>query len=127
MANPKPIKRDVEAENLQHHHYPEMEIVDIDQTWDYNQKQYFESVNQLKQLQDIEDNLVEALVLNRRAMFKANESRLAFSRTSMEPDDFINERKISLNGVNRDGLFEELSFENWFHEQMKQGDSNDEL
>lgn len=120
MANPEPIKREVGAENLQHHHYPEMEIVDIDQTWDYNQQQYFESVNQLKQLQDIEDNLVEALVLNRRAMIKANESRLAFSRTSIEPDDLINQRKIRLNGVDRDGFFE-TSFENWFLEEVEAG------
>ena len=120
MAIPEPIKREVGAENLQHHHYPEMEIVDIDQTWDYNQQQYFESVNQLKQLQDIEDNLVEALVLNRRAMIKANESRLAFSRTSIEPDDLINQRKIRLNGVDRDDLFE-TSFENWFHEEVEAG------
>ena len=71
-------------------------------------------------MQDIEDNLVEALVLNRRAMFKANESRLAFSRTSMEPDDLINQRKIRLNGVDRDDLFE-TSFENWFHEEVEAG------
>ena len=123
----EPIKREVGAENLQHHHYPEMENVEIDQTWDYNQKQYFESVNQLKQLQDIEDNLVEALVLNRKAMFKANESRLAFKRTSMEPDDLINERNIRLDGADRSGDLFEMSFENWFHKQMKQGGSSDEL
>ena len=126
MAIPEGIKQTDEM-NLDHIHYPQVDHCTINEKWDLNKQTYFESANQLKHLQDIEDNLVEALVLNRKAMSRANEQRLAFSRTSMEPDDFINERKISLNGVNRDGLFEELSFENWFHEQMKQGDSNDEL
>ena len=120
MANPEPILREVGEENLQHHHYPEMEIVEIDKTWDLNQQNYFESVNQLKQLQDVEDNLVEALVLNRRAMVKANETRLAWSRNTIEPDDLINQRKIRLSGVDRDALFE-TSYENWFHEEVEAG------
>ena len=89
---------------------------------------YFESANQLKHLQDIEDNLVEALVLNRKAMNRANEQRLAFMRTTIEPDDLINERKIRLLGLDRQSMMQDENFDQWFGENivMLKG-SNDEL
>ena len=118
MAEQKPVNE----LNLDyaHTHYPEVELVEIDKRWDWNQQKYFEAVNQLKQLQDIENNLVEALVLGREAMIKANEERLAHSPTTVEPDDLINQRVIRLKGVDRDDLFE-LGFEQWLHEEVDAG------
>ena len=67
MAIPEGIKQTDEM-NLNHIHYPQVDQTTINEEWDLNKITYFESANQLKHLQDIEDNLVEALVLNRKAM-----------------------------------------------------------
>tara|TARA_R100000329_G_scaffold101145_1_gene83418 strand:- start:995 stop:1378 length:384 start_codon:yes stop_codon:yes gene_type:complete len=127
MAIPEGIKQTDEM-NLNHIHYPQVDHTTINEEWDLNKITYFESANQLKHLQDIEDNLVEALVLNRKAMSRANEQRLAFSRTTIEPDDLINERKIRLLGVDRQSMMEDENFDQWFGENivMLKG-SNDEL
>ena len=114
--------------NLNHIHYPQVDHTTINEEWDLNKITYFESANQLKHLQDIEDNLVEALVLNRKAMSRANEQRLAFSRTTIEPDDLINERNIRLLGLDRQSMMQDENFDQWFGENivMLKG-SNDEL
>ena len=127
MAIPEGIKQTDEM-NLNHIHYPQVDQTTINEEWDLNKITYFESANQLKHLQDIEDNLVEALVLNRKAMSRANEQRLAFMRTTIEPDDLINERKIRLLGVDRQSMMEDENFDQWFGENivMLKG-SNDEL
>ena len=127
MAIPEGIRQTDEM-NLNHIHYPQVDHTTINEEWDLNKITYFESANQLKHLQDIEDNLVEALVLNRKAMSRANEQRLAFSRTTIEPDDLINERKIRLLGVDRQSMMEDENFDQWFGENivMLKG-SNDEL
>ena len=119
MAIPEGIKQTDEM-NLDHIHYPQVDHTTINEEWDLNKITYFESANQLKHLQDIEDNLVEALVLNRKAMFRANEQRLAFSRTTIEPDDLINERKIRLLGLDRQSMMEE-NFDQWFGEEYSAG------
>ena len=127
MAIPEGIKQTDEM-NLNHIHYPQVDHTTINEEWDLNKITYFESANQLKHLQDIEDNLVEALVLNRKAMSRANEQRLAFSRTTIEPDDLINERKIRLLGLDRQSMMQDENFDQWFGENivMLKG-SNDEL
>ena len=106
-----------------HQHFPKVENVEIDKSWDWKQQQYFEAVNQLKRLQDIEDNLVEALMLGREAMVKANEDKLLHSPTAVEPDDLINQRIIHLNGVDRDSLLKE-EFGQWMHEEVDAGRLN---
>ena len=127
MAIPEGIKQTDEM-NLNHIHYPQVDHTTINEEWDLNKITYFESANQLKHLQDIEDNLVEALVLNRKAMSRANEQRLAFMRTTIEPDDLINERKIRLLGLDRQSMMQDENFDQWFGENivMLKG-SNDEL
>jgi len=127
MAIPEGIKQTDEM-NLNHIHYPQVDQTTINEEWDLNKITYFESANQLKHLQDIEDNLVEALVLNRKAMSRANEQRLAFSRTTIEPDDLINERNIRLLGLDRQSMMKDENFDQWFGENivMLKG-SNDEL
>ena len=127
MAIPEGIKQTDEM-NLNHIHYPQVDQTTINEEWDLNKITYFESANQLKHLQDIEDNLVEALVLNRKAMNRANEQRLAFMRTTIEPDDLINERKIRLLGLDRQSMMQDENFDQWFGENivMLKG-SNDEL
>ena len=127
MAIPEGIKQTDEM-NLNHIHYPQVDQTTINEEWDLNKITYFESANQLKHLQDIEDNLVEALVLNRKAMSRANEQRLAFSRTTIEPDDLINERNIRLLGLDRQSMMQDENFDQWFGENivMLKG-SNDEL
>ena len=127
MAIPEGIKQTDEM-NLNHIHYPQVDHTTINEEWDLNKITYFESANQLKHLQDIEDNLVEALVLNRKAMNRANEQRLAFSRTTIEPDDLINERNIRLLGLDRQSMMKDENFDQWFGENivMLKG-SNDEL
>jgi len=127
MAIPEGIKQTDEM-NLNHIHYPQVDHTTINEEWDLNKITYFESANQLKHLQDIEDNLVEALVLNRKAMSRANEQRLAFSRTTIEPDDLINERNIRLLGLDRQSMMKDENFDQWFGENivMLKG-SNDEL
>jgi len=127
MAIPEGIKQTDEM-NLNHIHYPQVDHTTINEEWDLNKITYFESANQLKHLQDIEDNLVEALVLNRKAMSRANEQRLAFSRTTIEPDDLINERNIRLLGLDRQSMMQDENFDQWFGENivMLKG-SNDEL
>ena len=127
MAIPEGIKQTDEM-NLDHIHYPQVDHTTINEEWDLNKITYFESANQLKHLQDIEDNLVEALVLNRKAMSRANEQRLAFSRTTIEPDDLINERNIRLLGLDRQSMMKDENFDQWFGENivMLKG-SNDEL
>ena len=127
MAIPEGIKQTDEM-NLNHIHYPQVDHTTINEEWDLNKITYFESANQLKHLQDIEDNLVEALVLNRKAMNRANEQRLAFMRTTIEPDDLINERKIRLLGLDRQSMMQDENFDQWFGENivMLKG-SNDEL
>ena len=127
MAIPEGIKQTDEM-NLNHIHYPQVDQTTINEEWDLNKITYFESANQLKHLQDIEDNLVEALVLNRKAMSRANEQRLAFSRTAIEPDDLINERNIRLLGLDRQSMMKDENFDQWFGENivMLKG-SNDEL
>jgi len=117
LAYPEPIKQ-TEEMLYAHTHYPKVEIVSIDQRWDFNKQQYFESANQLKQLQDIENNLVEALVMNRKAMVRANDQRLAFSRTTIEPDDLINERNVRLLGLNRKSMIDD-NFDQWFGEEVQ--------
>ena len=119
MAIPEGIKQTDEM-NLDHIHYPQVDHTTINEEWDLNKITYFESANQLKHLQDIEDNLVEALVLNRKAMVRANEQRLAFMRTTIEPDDLINERKIRLLGLDRHSMMEE-NFDQWFGEEYSAG------
>ena len=119
MAIPEGIKQTDEM-NLDHIHYPQVDHTTINEEWDLNKITYFESANQLKHLQDIEDNLVEALVLNRKAMVRANEQRLAFMRTTIEPDDLINERKIRLLGLDRQSMMEE-NFDQWFGEEYSAG------
>lgn len=119
MAIPEGIKQTDEM-NLDHIHYPQVDHTTINEEWDLNKITYFESANQLKHLQDIEDNLVEALVLNRKAMTRANEQRLAFMRTTIEPDDLINERKIRLLGLDRHSMMEE-NFDQWFGEEYSAG------
>ncbi len=116
---PAPIKQ-TEEMMYAHTHYPQVEIVSIDQRWDFNKQQYFESANQLKQLQDIENNLVEALVMYRKAMVRANDQRLAFSRTTIEPDDLINERNVRLLGLNRKSMIDD-NFDQWFGEEFQAG------
>ena len=120
--------RQTDEMNLNHIHYPQVDHTTINEEWDLNKITYFESANQLKHLQDIEDNLVEALVLNRKAMSRANEQRLAFMRTTIEPDDLINERKIRLLGLDRQSMMQDENFDQWFGENivMLKG-SNDEL
>ena len=120
--------RQTDEMNLNHIHYPQVDHTTINEEWDLNKITYFESANQLKHLQDIEDNLVEALVLNRKAMSRANEQRLAFSRTTIEPDDLINERNIRLLGLDRQSMMKDENFDQWFGENivMLKG-SNDEL
>ena len=120
--------RQTDEMNLNHIHYPQVDHTTINEEWDLNKITYFESANQLKHLQDIEDNLVEALVLNRKAMNRANEQRLAFMRTTIEPDDLINERKIRLLGLDRQSMMQDENFDQWFGENivMLKG-SNDEL
>ena len=127
MAIPEGIRQTDEM-NLDHIHYPQIDHCTINEKWDLNKQTYFESANQLKHLQDIEDNLVEALVLNRKAMSRANEQRLAFSRTTIEPDDLINERNIRLLGLDRQSMMKDENFDQWFGENivMLKG-SNDEL
>ena len=127
MAIPEGIKQTDEM-NLNHIHYPQVDHTKINDEWDLNKITYFESANQLKHLQDIEDNLVEALVLNRKAMSRANEQRLAFMRTTIEPDDLINERNIRLLGLDRQSMMKDENFDQWFGENivMLKG-SNDEL
>ena len=127
MAIPEGIKQTDEM-NLNHIHYPQVDQTTINEEWDLNKITYFESANQLKHLQDIEDNLVEALVLNRKAMSRANEQRLAFSRITIAPDDLINERNIRLLGLDRQSMMKDENFDQWFGENivMLKG-SNDEL
>ena len=127
MAIPEGIKQTDEM-NLNHIHYPQVDHTTINEEWDLNKITYFESANQLKHLQDIEDNLVEALVLNRKAMSRANEQRLAFSRTTIEPDDLINERNIRLLGLDRQSMMKDENFDQWFGENIVMHKaSNDEL
>ena len=120
--------RQTDEMNLNHIHYPQVDHTTINEERDLNKITCFESANQLKHLQDIEDNLVEALVLNRKAMNRANEQRLAFMRTTIEPDDLINERKIRLLGLDRQSMMQDENFDQWFGENivMLKG-SNDEL
>ena len=120
MAIPEGIRQTDEM-NLDHIHYPQVDHTTINEEWDLNKITYFESANQLKHLQDIEDNLVEALVLNRKAMFRANEQRLAFMRTTINPDDLINERKIRLLGVDKQSMMEEENFYQWIGEEFNAG------
>ena len=120
MAIPEGIRQTDEM-NLDHIHYPQIDHCTINEKWDLNKQTYFESANQLKHLQDIEDNLVEALVLNRKAMFRANEQRLAFMRTTINPDDLINERKIRLLGVDKQSMMEEENFYQWINEEFSAG------
>jgi hypothetical protein len=53
-------------------------------------------------------------------MVRANDQRLAFSRTTIEPDDLINERNVRLLGLNRKSMIDD-NFDQWFGEEFQAG------
>lgn len=77
-------------------------LVTIEKDWSYKKKKFFELENLIRQSEAVEENLITSLQQNRKVMQSLNAQRLKFLPTSLEPNDLIQERIITLPGIKKE-------------------------
>ena len=77
----------------------ELKLVKIKKDWSSEKKELFELENLVRRCEAIEENLITALQENRSIMSEINNKRIGYLPTSVEPEDLIQQKIITLSGL----------------------------
>jgi hypothetical protein len=76
-------------------------LVTIEKDWSLKQKEFFELENLLRRCEAVEESLITVLQENRNIMSEINNKRIGYLPTSVEPEDLIQQKIITLPGLTK--------------------------
>ena len=74
-------------------------LIKIEKDWSYKKTEFFELENLVRRCEAIEESLITVLQENRNIMSEINSKRIGYLPTSIEPEDLIQQKIITLPGL----------------------------
>ena len=74
-------------------------LIKIEKDWSYKKTEFFELENLVRRCEAIEESLITVLQENRNIMSEINSKRIEYLPTSVEPEDLIQQKIITLPGL----------------------------
>ena len=74
-------------------------LIKIEKDWSYKKTEFFELENLVRRCEAIEESLITVLQENRNIMSEINSKRIGYLPTSVEPEDLIQQKIITLTGL----------------------------
>ena len=74
-------------------------LIKIEKDWSYKKTEFFELENLVRRCEAIEEFLITVLQENRNIMSEINSKRIGYLPTSIEPEDLIQQKIITLPGL----------------------------
>jgi len=76
-----------------------LKLVKIEKDWSYKKTELFELENLVRRCEAIEESLITVLQENRNIMSEINSKRIGYLPTSVESEDLIQQKIITLPGL----------------------------
>ena len=76
-----------------------LKLVKIEKDWSLKKTELFELENLVRRCEAIEESLITVLQENRNIMSEINSKRIGYLPTSVEPEDLIQQKIITLPGL----------------------------
>jgi len=77
-------------------------LIKIEKDWSYKKTEFFELENLVRRCEAIEESLITVLQENRNIMSEINSKRIGYLPTSVEPEDLIQQKIITLPGLTKE-------------------------
>ena len=74
-------------------------LIKIEKDWSYKKTEFFELENLVRRCEAIEESLITVLQENRNIMSEINSKKIGYLPTSVEPEDLIQQKIITLTGL----------------------------